>query len=76
MKIALRKAHGSAPVKRLTPIWSSGRPNRYLGTMCAPRREARIVFSATKLDSTAMSIALLPIPSTTTRLPLNGSLSM
>ena len=48
------------------PSWSVGLPNRYLGMTWAPRRAARNVRSALKLASTAMSIALLPIPSTTT----------
>ena len=46
--------------------WSSGRPNRYFGITHAPRRAARYVARAVKLASTAMSIAELPIPSTTT----------
>ena len=41
--------------------------------MCAPRRIARYVSSATREDSTAMSVAELPMPSTTTRLPANTS---
>ena len=49
-------------------IESSGRPNRYLGITHAPRRAARYVARAWKEDSTAMSIAELPMPSTTTRL--------
>ena len=62
------------PIRRRTsngtcvdaPIWSIGLPNRYLGMIHAPRRAARYVCAATKLASTAMSIAELPIPSTTT----------
>ena len=45
--------------------WSSGRPNTYLGTIHAPRRAARKTRSAVCVASTAMSIAELPIPSTT-----------
>ena len=48
-------------------------PNMYLGRMCAPRRIARSVDSATRLDSTAMSQAELPMPSTRTRLPASTS---
>ena len=48
-------------------------PNMYLGRMCAPRRIARSVDSATRVDSTAMSQAELPMPSTSTRLPTSGS---
>ena len=54
-------------------IWSSGLPNRYFGITHAPRRAARYVAAAEKLASTAMSIAELPIPSTTTRLSRKNS---
>jgi hypothetical protein len=53
--------------------WSNGLPNRYFGVIQAPRRAARYVDFATELDSTAMSIALLPMPSTTTFLPRSCS---
>ena len=50
------------------PIWSIGRPNMYFGR-CGRRggRRGRCA-RAVKLASTAMSIAELPMPSTTTRL--------
>ena len=60
-----RTANGTRGV---VTIWSSGRPNTYFGTTHAPRRAARKTRSADWLASTAMSIAELPIPSTTTRL--------
>ncbi len=56
------------------PLVSSlGFPNRYLGTTWAPRRIARKAFSALREASTAMSVAELPIPSTSTRLPSSTS---
>ena len=55
--------------------WSTGRPKRYFGRIHAPRRAARNVRSATWEDSTAMSIALLPIPRISARRPAKRSLS-
>ena len=55
--------------RALVTNWSSGRPKTYLGTIQAPRRAARKTRSAVWVASTAMSIAELPMPSTTTRLP-------
>ena len=55
------------------PSSSVGLPFRYLGRIQAPRRIARNVFSATRDASTAMSVAELPIPSTSTRLPSSTS---
>jgi len=51
--------------------WSNGLPSTYLGMTHAPRRAATQTFSATpgRQSSDAISIALLPIPTTTTRLP-------
>ena len=48
-------------------------PNMYFGRMCAPRRIARSVEAATREDSTAMSQAELPMPSTRTRLSTSGA---
>ena len=42
-------------------------------SVSAPRRIARNVCSATREDSTAMSVAELPMPSTSTRLPSSRS---
>ncbi len=70
LKKARFTAHGigSAELKV-----SMGLPKANLGTMCAPRRLARYTFAATPLSSTAMSIAELPIPSTTTERPSKPS---
>jgi hypothetical protein len=46
--------------------WSSGRPKTYLGSTHAPRRAARCTDAAVNDASTAMSMAELPMPSTTT----------
>ena len=48
-----------------------GLPNRYLGITQAPLRVEMKTFSATPLreSSEVMSTALLPIPTTSTRLP-------
>src|SRR5206468_2820337 len=53
--------------------WSVRMPNRYLGRTCAPRRIARNVRSETLDVSTAISQAELPMPSTSTRLPMYSS---
>ena len=52
---------------------SIGRPKTYFGITHAPRRAARKVRRATNDDSTAMSIAELPIPSTTTERSRNSA---
>ena len=49
-------------------IWSSGRPNTYFGMTQAPAPRGQEDLRAENDASTAMSIAELPIPSTTTRL--------
>jgi len=51
---------------------SAVRPNRYLGTMRLPERDESRVRSATHDDSTAMSIAELPMPTTSTRRPASS----
>ena len=50
---------------------SIGRPNRYFGITWAPRRVESTSRAATPrwLSSQAMSMALLPMPTTSTRLP-------
>ena len=56
-------------------IWSAGLPNMYFGTTHAPLRVETNTFSATPLrdSSEAMSTALLPMPTTSTRLPRRSS---
>jgi hypothetical protein len=52
---------------------SVGTPRRYLGRIHALRRVERWTCPATRARSTAMSQPELPMPTTTTLLPLNGS---
>ena len=56
-------------------IVSIGRPMKYLGITQAPLRVERKTFSATPLreSSETMSTALLPMPTTRTRLPAMSS---
>ncbi len=70
LKNARFTAHGTG---RAVLKLSMGLPNANLGTMCAPRRLARYTCLATVLSSTAMSMAELPMPSTTTELPSKPS---
>ena len=51
--------------------WSAGLPKMYFGITHAPLRVERNVSSATPLRDTSlqMSTALLPMPTTSTRLP-------
>ena len=60
---------GSHGIVRTT--WSTGRPKTYFGSTHAPLRVERRTRSATPLrdSSETMSTPLLPIPTTTTRLP-------
>jgi hypothetical protein len=54
--------------------WSAGRPNTYFGTTHAPLRVEMNTRSATpfRASSEVMSTALLPIPTTSTRLPVRS----
>ena len=54
---------------------SAGRPAMYLGTIQAPDRVESVTWLLNAFDdsSTAMSAALLPIPTTRIRLPVNES---
>ena len=62
------KRRMSRPRKR-----SVGMPPMYLGMIHALRRVERKVAAALLATSTAMSTAELPMPTTSTRLPANGS---
>ena len=55
--------------------WSAGRPKMYFGTTYAPERVDRKTVSDTVLraSSETMSTALLPMPTTSTRLPYRSS---
>ena len=55
--------------------WSVGRPKMYFGTTYAPERVDRNKVSDTVLraSSETMSTALLPMPTTSTRLPYRSS---
>ena len=62
-----------APANGVLVSLSVGMPKMNFGRMCAPRRMARYVAAASRDASTAMSVAELPMPSTTTRLPWRTS---
>jgi hypothetical protein len=57
----------------LGPSWSMGVPAMYLGRTWAPRRIARYVMFDTREVSTAMSVAELPMPSTSAFLSMKRS---
>ena len=58
-----------------SPACPIGRPEKYFGITQAPLRVERKTFSATPLrdSSETMSTALLPMPTTSTRLPIRSS---
>ena len=64
---------GSRRVIQLGASWSSGLPPMYLGITWAPRRIGEVgLVRETREVSTAMSVAELPMPSTSTLLVLEA----